>query len=116
MKNPIMAIFMRTDLNMSRGKMAVQAGHAVAIALRWSPVQDTKSWMEQQQVKVVLAVNDEISLIKILAQAKENGLIGYLVADAGKTEVEPGSNTCCVLGPYPRKRVDKITAGFKALK
>jgi len=119
-KDPILAIFMRTDLNMSRGKIAVQAGHAVSMSIIqpfsgnvWSHVEE---WLENQQIKIVLAVNSLEDLEKIVEIAKKNKILCRRIYDAGKTEVSPGTVTCVAVGIESRRRINKITKGWKALK
>ncbi len=126
MKNPILAIFIRTDLNMSRGKIAVQVGHAVAqtvyIQSKWdgrapypraSPVEE---WMQNDQTKIVLAVNSLEDLDEIAKKARENKVSYDYVSDIGKTEVEPNTVTCLAVGIESRRRISKITEGWKALR
>lgn len=125
--DPVLAIFIRTDLNMSRGKIAVQAGHAVAMVVytqsKWEinrapeyKVSSVKDWMENDQVKIVLAVNSMEDLDEIAQIAKRN-LVPYLhVFDIGRTEVEPNTVTCLAVGIESRRRIGKITAGWKTLK
>ncbi len=115
MKDPILAIFMRTDLNMSRGKMAVQAGHAVALTMHVQP-ERIDEWMANNQVKIVLAINSLDDLIRINEKAIQNGVPSAPVHDAGATEVEPNTFTCLALGIESRHRINKITAGWKTLK
>jgi len=115
MKDPILAIFMRTDLNMSRGKMAVQAGHAVALTMQRQP-ELVEEWMENDQVKIVLAVDSLNVLDGLGTRAVINGLPIVWVQDAGRTEVEPGAFTCMAVGIAPRNRIRKITDGRRALK
>ncbi len=115
MKDPILVIFMRTDLNMSRGKMAVQAGHAVALTIQQQP-ELVEEWMENNQVKIVLAVNSLGKLDGLGTRAVINGLPIIWVQDAGRTEVEPGTFTCMAVGIAARNRLQKITSGMKTLK
>ena len=100
---------------MSRGKMAVQAGHAVALTMQSQP-QLVEEWMENNQVKIVLAVDSLGALDGLGTKAVINGLPIAWVQDAGRTEVEPGTFTCMAIGIAPRNRLQKITSGWKALK
>ncbi len=115
-KDPILVIFMRTDLNMSRGKIAVQAGHAVALTMVNTPVDVVEQWMLNNQVKIVLAVNTMKELRQLAVTATSNKIPFVFVKDAGRTEVDPGATTCLVLGISPRNRLQKIISGWKALK
>jgi len=111
-----LVIFMRTDLNMSRGKMAVQAGHAVAHTMMNSHPDDIETWFENAQVKIVLPVNALGELLELEYLANERELPNHLVYDAGRTEVEPNTATCLAIGLAKSKRIDKLTAGYKPLK
>ena len=111
-----LVIFMRTDLNMSRGKMAVQAGHAVAHIMMNSHPDDIETWFENAQVKIVLPVNSLEEMIDIRDKVDSRGLPYHVVHDAGRTEVEPNTPTCLAVGLAKSKRIDKITSGYKPLK
>ena len=115
MKDPVLVIFMRTDLNMSRGKMAVQAGHAVALTMQDQP-ELVEEWMDGNQVKIVLAIDSMNELSSVGAMADKNNVPYRYVHDAGKTEVDPSTLTCMAVGIAPRNRLQKITSGWKALK
>ena len=75
-----------------------------------------KDWMDNNQTKIILAVNSMEDLDKI-AQIAERNLVPYLrVFDIGKTEIEPNTVTCLAVGIESRRRISKITAGWKTLK
>lgn len=115
MKDPVLAIFVRTDLNMSRGKIAVQVGHAAVLTMHRQP-ELVEEWMENNQVKIVLAVNSLNELDGVGTKAVINGLPIAWVEDAGSTEVESGTYTCMAVGIAPRNRINKITTGWKTLR
>ncbi len=51
-----------------------------------------------------------------LAEAAEAaGVINYTVVDAGRTQIEEGSETVLAIGPAPKDVVDKITGHLKLL-
>ena len=52
---------------------------------------------------------------KLARQAKKAGLPAYLVADAGRTQVAPGSKTVLAIGPGPKSALDAITGTLKLL-
>ncbi len=114
--NMKLVIFMRTDLNMSRGKMAVQAGHAVAHTMMNSHPDDIETWFENAQVKIVLPVNSLKEMTELRDKADARGLPYHVVHDAGRTEVEPDTATCLAIGIAKAKRIDKLTSGYKPLK
>lgn len=116
MKDPVLVIFMRTDLNMSRGKIAVQAGHAVALTMFRTEVEVIEGWMLNNQIKIVLSVDTLLELGAIAGRAEANGVPWTYVQDAGSTEVDPGTTTCLAVGIESRRRLLKLTEGWKALK
>jgi peptidyl-tRNA hydrolase, PTH2 family len=54
-------------------------------------------------------------LQEVIHQAKAAGLPVELVSDAGRTQVSPGTLTCCAVGPAEGQRIDAITAGLPLL-
>jgi len=37
------------------------------------------------------------------SKARNNGINTYVIKDAGKTEIAPGTITCCAIGPCKTK-------------
>lgn len=113
-----LVVLVRTDLDMGKGKIAAQVGHAsVECALR-AEKKDRKafdSWMDCGQRKVVLKVSGKDEMIRYMNEARSYGLYTVLITDAGRTQVEPGSATCIGIGPAPESEVDKVTGGLKML-
>jgi PTH2 family peptidyl-tRNA hydrolase len=62
-----------------------------------------------------VAVNSEDELLGIRDKAKENGLPFYLVRDAGRTQIAPGSITVCAVGPGKVSDVDTVTGHLNLL-
>ena len=130
-----LAIIMRTDLEMGKGKMCVQAGHASILA--WQNTKgmstigedylgDTRDrWFKEGQFKVVLKApldmvvgipaNNEESLLRFAQKARELGLPVVEVRDFGKTQVESNSLTCVAIGPAFSEDVDKVTGNLPLL-
>jgi len=108
----------RIDIKMGRGKIAAQVGHAVldsykdACKLR---NQTVKAWEDIGCAKIVLQVNSESELIKIIENAKSKGLPTSLIADAGRTEVTPGTITVGAIGPGTNTEIDVFTGHLKLL-
>lgn len=131
-------IVMRTDLNMRKGKLASQTGHAASEILfneefesgtfydikseqteDWVKIRvtdDMAQWMLTGKKKIVVGCTDEKELLSLYEQAQKAGLLCVLITDAGHTEFhgEP-TNTCIAIGPAKEEEIDKITGNLKLL-
>jgi len=66
-----LALVVRTDLGMGRGKIAAQVAHAAVAAVPASPaVPDLAAWLRDGQPKVVLKVAGEAGLQEVVRQAR----------------------------------------------
>ncbi|ASI13456.1 peptidyl-tRNA hydrolase [Candidatus Mancarchaeum acidiphilum] len=111
-------IIIRSDFNMSKGKIAAQAAHASLMSYFEAVRQDdkiAKEWLDEGEKKIVLKVNDETSLIKLYEAFKFKRIPCALVHDAGLTEVPPNSKTALGIGPWYSKDLDVITGRLKLL-
>ena len=113
-----MVLCVRTDLKMSSGKVAAQAGHATLGAYKAALKRnegDVKAWSRTGQAKVALKVAS-LEELRALAEAAERaGLVNYIVVDAGRTQIEEGSETVLAVGPAPKEAVDRVTGHLKLL-
>ena len=105
---------------MGRGKAAAQAAHASCEAVfkilesrdpRW--LSWLEEWRRSGQEKVVLRVDSEEELVAVYSRAVELGLPASLVADAGRTQLPPGTRTAVAVGPAPEELVDRVTGHLK---
>ena len=111
-----LAIVVRSDLGMGRGKIAAQASHAaVAAALAGIGTSDFRAWLRDGQPKVVLRAGSEEELHAIAERAAAAGLPVQVIQDAGRTQVTEGTPTCCAVGPAEASRVDAITGELSLL-
>jgi len=111
-----LALVVRTDLDMGRGKIAAQVAHAaVAATLASLGTADLAAWLAEGQPKVVLRVRTAGQLEDVVRQARAGGLPVEVISDAGRTQVTPGTLTCCALGPAESQRIDAVTAGLALL-
>jgi PTH2 family peptidyl-tRNA hydrolase len=111
-----LAVLVRTDLDMGRGKIAAQVAHAaVAATLASLGTADFATWLREGQPKVVLKVSTAGQLEDVARQGRESGLPVEVISDAGRTQVTPGTLTCCALGPAESHRIDAVTAGLSLL-
>jgi PTH2 family peptidyl-tRNA hydrolase len=112
------AIVMRTDLKMSKGKIAAQASHAAISAAEQARKRHNewwKAWLEEGQCKIALKAKSEQELLKLEKEAKESNLPYSLIVDRGLTEIPPGTVTCLGIGPAPSVLLDKITGKLPLL-
>jgi len=111
-------VAVRRDLEMGKGKIAVQVGHAsvtVAEETRKRRPDWWKAWWDEGQRKVVVKVQSESDLEKLRREAEELGLTAAIIHDSGLTQVSPGTATCVGVGPAPAELVDKITGNLQLL-
>jgi len=112
------AIIIRTDLKMSKGKIAAQSGHAAISAAeeaRKKHHEWWKAWLEEGQCKVALKAESEQELLRLEKEAKALNLPYALITDKGLTEIPPGTVTCLGIGPAPSALLDKITGNLPLL-
>lgn len=113
-----MVLVVRNDLKMTKGKIAAQACHgalgAYQMAVETCP-EAVVRWERTGCAKVALRVEEEAGLLGVRAAARAARLPHYLVVDAGRTQIDPGSKTVCAVGPAPIGAIDKITGHLKLL-
>lgn len=111
-------IVVRTDIKMSKGKVAAQAGHAAVSASEyarknrpewWTP------WIMEGQCKIAVKAKSEHQIIEIERKARNAGLPVALIVDRGLTEIPPNTTTCLGIGPAPANKVDAITGNLSLL-
>lgn len=121
-------IVVRKDLNMRKGKLAAQVGHAVMKfvfdnnesddPMRLEvPLNETEAiWKGKAFTKIVLGCDSEDQLGDLILKAKLMGIEVYSIVDSGRTEFhgEP-TMTCAAFGPTYVDVVDKVTGHLKPL-
>jgi PTH2 family peptidyl-tRNA hydrolase len=113
-----LAVAVRRDIEMGKGKIAVQVGHASVTAseeTRKRHPEWWRSWMDEGQCKVVVKVKSEGELEDLRRDAVALGLVAEMIHDRGLTQVEPGTATCVGIGPGPMEIVDKVTGDLPLL-
>jgi PTH2 family peptidyl-tRNA hydrolase len=111
-------IAVRTDLGMSRGKMAVQVAHGSLSAsenARRSHQEVWRAWYREGQKKVAVKVASEEELLELRRAAISHRLPHALIRDAGMTELPPGTITVLGIGPARAQDIDKVTGNLKLL-
>ncbi|XP_038217549.1 peptidyl-tRNA hydrolase 2, mitochondrial-like [Zerene cesonia] len=113
-----LVLVVRTDLGMSKGKIAAQCGHAAVgafeKALKADP-EGLKCWQMTGQAKVAVKTDSVDDMKQIADNAKKMGIITSMIRDAGRTQIAPNSITVLGVGPAPKDVVDKVTGHLKLL-
>lgn len=117
-----MALVVRTDLGMGKGKIAAQCGHAASrLTHQCLLVHDythlLADWCKDDppERKVVLRVDSEKALLDIAEACLKLGILHTVIADSGKTQIEPGSITVLGIGPDTSERIDAVVGDLKLL-
>lgn len=113
-----LVVCVRKDLNLGKGKLAAQVGHASVKAALNAKRQDKKTfdaWTRSGQAKVVVGVKDLGELDAIAQDAKDANLPTVRITDAGRTQVRSGTVTCVGIGPAPASRLDPVTGHLSLL-
>ena len=113
-----MVLVVRQDLKMSKGKTAAQCGHAT-VGCTLKAMDHTPKmadiWLNFGSAKIALKCRDEQELNEIMQDAESKGVVNYKVADAGYTEVAPGTVTVLAVGPAPVDKINEITGKLSLL-
>jgi len=111
-------IIFRSDLKLSKGKLAVQAGHAAVSAAEEARKRHRdwwESWIFEGQRKIAVKVKDETELSELESAADDLGLPHALIVDRGLTEIPEGTVTCLGIGPAPAEKIDRLTGKLPLL-
>ncbi|MBN1159977.1 MAG: peptidyl-tRNA hydrolase [Candidatus Diapherotrites archaeon] len=117
MENYKQVVLIRNDLNMGKGKIAAQAGHAFVEAYKKTKMKNPDAvdiWEKTGGEKVVLKVSSESELIKYYDRLKRK-FPTVLITDAGHTQIKSGTKTCIGVGPVKESEIDPITSELKLL-
>lgn len=111
-----LALVVRTDLGMSKGKIAAQVAHAaVAAVLRSRGTAEFALWLDEGQPKVVLKVASEEQLAQVARDARTADVPVEVIRDAGRTQIVPGTATCCAVGPAASEAIDRVVGTLSLL-
>lgn len=111
-------IAVRTDLGMSKGKIAAQVAHGSLTAAERTRAQKQdifRSWFREGQKKVVVKVDSEEEILRLQKEAINRRLIQAVIQDAGMTELPPGTMTVIGIGPDISEVIDEVTGDLKLL-
>ena len=111
-------IVFRSDLKLSKGKIAAQAGHAAVSAAEEAHKRHRswwEAWLYEGQRKIAVKVKNEKELLELERQANEFALPNALIVDRGLTEIPPDTVTCLGIGPAPAEIIDRLTGKLPLL-
>lgn len=123
-----MVIVVRKDLNMRKGKLAAQVGHAAQkflfenneserrdeLVVKFS--KEEAIWLNTGTTKIVCGCDSEDELQDLMLKAKLKNIQCHSIIDAGRTEFngEP-TLTCAAFGPDEANLIDEITGNLPLL-
>ncbi|KAF4552766.1 Peptidyl-tRNA hydrolase-like protein 1 [Elsinoe fawcettii] len=115
-----LVLVVRTDLGMTKGKIAAQCGHATLACYKTLANDPSASsilqrWERYGQAKIAVQVKSEEELEALQAQAISLGICARIIHDAGRTQIASGSATVLGVGPAPESMVNQVTGGLKLL-
>ncbi|KAJ6782581.1 hypothetical protein PWT90_05697 [Aphanocladium album] len=119
-----LVLVVRTDLGMTKGKIAAQCSHATlacykALASNPDPNSTERKllarWEKYGQAKIAVQLKSQDEMLELCRKARGMGLTAEVIKDAGRTQIEAGSMTVLGVGPAPRSLVDQITGHLKLL-
>ncbi|GAO19092.1 hypothetical protein UVI_02042080 [Ustilaginoidea virens] len=116
-----LVLVVRTDLGMTKGKIAAQCSHATLACYKAlcggskAAGEILRRWERGGQAKIAVQVRSEAELMELRWRALELGVTAEVVQDAGRTQIDPGTLTVLGVGPAPKSVVDKITGHLKLL-
>merc|ERR1712130_132090 len=108
-----MVLCVRNDLKMGKGKACAQCGHATLGAYESADDVSVRRWRRLGEAKIALRVPNLEELHRLARRASEVGLNNFLVADAGCTQLEPGTETVLAIGPAAGSAIDEVTGHLK---
>ncbi|MBW0500858.1 hypothetical protein O181_040573 [Austropuccinia psidii MF-1] len=119
-----LVLVVRTDLEMTKGKIAAQCCHATLACykdLKHSNPAMLRVWERGGQAKIALKLqknecdSEEDEMLLLKAQARSLGLCAQDIRDAGRTQIAAGSRTVLGIGPGPVRLIDQVTRHLKLL-
>ncbi|QRW27581.1 DNA replication licensing factor MCM2/3/5 family pretein [Rhizoctonia solani] len=99
-----LVLVVRTDLGMTKGKIAAQCGHATLACYKAISAANPallRHWERFGQPKIALKCDSEEELLLLQATAQSLSLCARSIQDAGRTQIAAGSRTVLGIGPGP---------------
>ncbi|KAJ6824338.1 putative peptidyl-tRNA hydrolase 2 [Iris pallida] len=113
-----MVLVVRQDLRMGLGKIASQCAHA-ATGMYSELLQShrllLRQWEQYGQAKIVLSCKNQQEMNRLKEAADRCGLPTFVVADAGRTQIQAGSRTVLAIGPGNKQAIDSVTGKLRLL-
>ncbi|KAI0515698.1 hypothetical protein KFK09_008364 [Dendrobium nobile] len=113
-----MVLVVRQDLKMGAGKIASQCAHAAIgmyAELLQSHLSLLRQWEQCGQPKIIVTCKNQQEMNRLKGTADQYGLPTFIVADAGRTQVQAGSKTVLAIGPGKKAVVDSVTGKLRLL-
>lgn len=111
----IIYLVVRKDLKMGTGKIAAQCGHAIQYLLELCPKPIWNIYKKEGSTKVCLKVDTDAEFQELKRMLGENNVMHRVVIDAGRTQIEPNTETCLGIGPVHKESVQKFVQNLKLL-
>ncbi|NHK33005.1 MAG: aminoacyl-tRNA hydrolase [Asgard group archaeon] len=113
-----MVIAIRSDLKLTKSKIAVYASHVAVLAVeeaKRKKINWLKNWYSEGQKKVVVQVYSEQELQKLIQKAKDENLPYASISEDDLKNNTKEIIIALAIGPSPNTKVDKFTADLKLL-
>ncbi|RYP55817.1 hypothetical protein DL771_012408 [Monosporascus sp. 5C6A] len=114
-----LVLVVRTDLGMTKGKIAAQCSHATLACYKTLSRSVSSSllrrWERHGQAKIAVQTKSEDEMLELMGRARSLGITAEVIQDAGRTQIDPGSLTVLGVGPAPKSLVDQVTGHLKLL-
>ncbi|RYO96137.1 hypothetical protein DL764_007515 [Monosporascus ibericus] len=114
-----LVLVVRTDLGMTKGKIAAQCSHATLACYKTLSRSASSSllrrWERHGQAKIAVQTKSEDEMLELMGRARSLGITAEVIQDAGRTQIDPGSLTVLGVGPAPKSLVDQVTGHLKLL-
>ena len=113
-----MVIAIRSDLKLSKSKIAVYASHVSVLAVEEAKKKRSdwlKKWFSEGQKKVVVQVSTELELETLYQKAINENLPCGFVNEYNQENKSKEIIAAVAIGPTPNTKIDKFTADLKLL-
>lgn len=111
-----MVFVVNTRLGMKSGKVIAQCCHAydgILEGVMQKRPNLLEKWRFWGSKKIVLKLDNDLTLTDLQSIAESYNIFNYLVTDAGHTQVPAGSKTVLALGPDESCKIDEITGKLR---